>query len=617
MTDPMEAGREARWSLIRDALSEGVRSLASTRERLDAINVFPVPDGDTGSNLVDTVRVLERAPLHPAKDPAWASEISQSLLLGSRGNSGILFASFLSGIIEAQADAGDLLPILKKGVKEGRKRAYEAVAVPLPGTILTAMDALEDALGSLADPLPGGFAQRLLGSLEAAVDGTTMQLETLTRAGVVDAGALGLCIFIDGFLRRLAVGLGQNAPEKSARIETWLSRVPRLPAIGAAALWEETPGVRCVDLLLRMAGEPDRQWIQALEQSVTSLEWTRAGEFLKIHLHTAMPDLIREWAVGKGTIVGFRTSGVESVLEARSDRFGPMAPGSGHVRSRFRIITDSSASLPLWLARREGIRLFCNYVRLGDELLRDDQVDPSVLYRKMKEGIRCTTARPSAGEVRRFLEDLASTLEPDELLLYIGVGPRYAAGIELIEGASRTLGIEDRIHVFDTHAASGQLAAVAMAAAWKSGTCEDLAEMIRYVEDRMALVREYLVLDTLEHLARGGRIGRLTALAGGLLSMKPVVGHGEDGPRKLAVVRSREEGIDFILDDIRKSFLGCKELQVLVEETDSCIISDSIAEKLKMILGNVDRLEILIVPLSASAGVHMGPGTLGVAIVPL
>ena len=189
-------------TVLAPALVAGAERVTAWADLLDEINVFPVADGDTGRNLV-----VSLAPLHRE---SWEREaLIRELLLSARGNAGNIAARFLSGLLSADSVAG-----LAGAIRRGRESAWQAVGDPKPGTMLTVFDALADAMGAGTAVLdPSGY-ERLLTRLEETVRSTAETLPRLKSAGVVDAGALGAFLFLEGFFGTLA---GKGAGSRSVK----------------------------------------------------------------------------------------------------------------------------------------------------------------------------------------------------------------------------------------------------------------------------------------------------------------------------------------------------------------------------------------------------------------
>ena len=178
-------------SRIFEAFAAGVDRVSAWADLLDSINVFPVADGDTGRNLVISLQPLKQ--LLDSRE-----ELIEALLMSARGNSGNIAAQFLSAfvLIESPRELNDI-------AEQGRKLAWKAVREPKSGTMLSVFDALSDALQRHDVVSNPERMDRVLDILEEVVVDTSRQLKELASAGVVDAGALGMFIFFDGFFNVL------------------------------------------------------------------------------------------------------------------------------------------------------------------------------------------------------------------------------------------------------------------------------------------------------------------------------------------------------------------------------------------------------------------------------
>nr|WP_209707987.1 DAK2 domain-containing protein [Crossiella equi] len=177
-----------------------VEALAADRDAINRINVFPVPDGDTGSNLLHTMRAAceELAAVPAAGDGGAAlAALARGALAGARGNSGVILSQVLRGLAEALAVDGTLTgPALKDGLRLADRLATAAVSEPRNGTVLTVMHAAAEAAALAGDALDQVATAASTAAAEALAR-TPSQLPALARAGVVDAGGRGLLVLLD------------------------------------------------------------------------------------------------------------------------------------------------------------------------------------------------------------------------------------------------------------------------------------------------------------------------------------------------------------------------------------------------------------------------------------
>ncbi|MGD0274268.1 MAG: DAK2 domain-containing protein [Gaiellaceae bacterium] len=214
-----QAATAAEVEVLRRLARAALEALERARQRIDGLNVYPVPDGDTGANLVLTVRALVNElelPL-PSERPLLHRDLSRALLMGARGNSGVILSQIVRGAVEAApaappVDARALAAMLERA----REAAYAAVQRPVEGTMLTLMRELsEEARSRRREKLP---LERLLQELvergDEALARISDLLPVLRENGVVDAGAAGLL----ECLRAIALELSGEQNEQAPRL---------------------------------------------------------------------------------------------------------------------------------------------------------------------------------------------------------------------------------------------------------------------------------------------------------------------------------------------------------------------------------------------------------------
>jgi uncharacterized protein len=194
--------------IVRRWCQAGLDGLAEAREEIDALNVFPVPDSDTGTNLYLTMEAAVAAAERCAPDAAVrevADAMARGALLGARGNSGIILAQMLRGVADVFGRPGATLAdgaVLAEALEHAASAAYDAVHKPVEGTILSVARAAGAAARAQLTQGSSGLAEVALAAARAArraLAATPQQLEVLREAGVVDAGGRGLTVLLDAF----------------------------------------------------------------------------------------------------------------------------------------------------------------------------------------------------------------------------------------------------------------------------------------------------------------------------------------------------------------------------------------------------------------------------------
>jgi uncharacterized protein len=300
--------------LVRGLVGAALASLELSRGRIDDLNVYPVPDGDTGTNLTLTVRAVADAvgSAEPADRPALAHAVSRAALMGARGNSGVILSQIVRGVADVLAESTNGIgsALTARALRGASDAAYRAVRRPVEGTMLSVIRELaEEAERHTADSEPlGELLVELVRHGEDAVARTPEQLDVLREAGVVDAGGAGLV----ELLRGLAGAVTGAAPPAAPAAEA--------PA-GVEAIHLEPSRYRYCTVFV-VEGEPlDRDGLEAaLERLGDSLVVVGDETALKVHVHTDDPGSALSLGTAAGTIEGVEIANMHEQQEQRERR---------------------------------------------------------------------------------------------------------------------------------------------------------------------------------------------------------------------------------------------------------------------------------------------------------
>ncbi len=202
-------------------IESGLAAVEAERQYINDLNVYPVPDGDTGINLALTVRaVVEELEQSDVNDiPSVAAAVTKGSLMGARGNSGVILSQIVRGLCEVWGRSNALdTAVFKEALAEGQAAAYRAVKEPVEGTMLTVIREMSTAAQGVPDSLG---LEHLLAAVEeagrVAVENTTAQLPALAKAGVVDAGGYGLLVLFRGMIDGIQALAHDATPAAKAR----------------------------------------------------------------------------------------------------------------------------------------------------------------------------------------------------------------------------------------------------------------------------------------------------------------------------------------------------------------------------------------------------------------
>ncbi|HEU5066126.1 MAG TPA: DAK2 domain-containing protein [Gaiellaceae bacterium] len=291
-------------------------ALERNRARLDDLNVYPVPDGDTGTNMLLTVRSVREA-LESGDD-----DIARAALLGARGNSGVILSQLVRGAVEGYAEDG----LVATALRRGSDAAYAAVREPVEGTILT----VSRALAEEAEAHPNAELAELLSQIvrrgDEAVEKTRDQLDVLRKAGVVDAGGAGLVEIVRGLAAHLS---GEPLPEPA-----------EAEPISAEAIHQEVSRYRYCAVFVVTGQSLDAS---ALEQGLAplgdSLLVVGDPTALKAHVHTDDPGAALRAGTALGVLERVEIANMHLQSAQREDRLSHADGDGGRTTAVVAVVT--------------------------------------------------------------------------------------------------------------------------------------------------------------------------------------------------------------------------------------------------------------------------------------
>ena len=305
-------------------IDAALAAVEAERGVINDLNVYPVPDGDTGTNLALTVRaVLEELQQSDAEGiPAVAAAVTKGSLMGARGNSGVILSQIVRGLCDVWGRSEDLTTAdFKEALSEGANSAYRAVKEPVEGTMLTVIRKMAEAAQGVPSTL--GLDKLLVAVEEAgrvAVEKTTEQLPALQKAGVVDAGGYGLLVLFRGLAAGIAelMHAGITISAAQVALRTGDAQVPATPSVEAASALS---AYRYCTSLLITGDDIDRTAFEAFLLPVgDSALVVGDRRMIKIHVHTNDPGMVLSEALKLGTIGEVEINDMHEQTKARDER---------------------------------------------------------------------------------------------------------------------------------------------------------------------------------------------------------------------------------------------------------------------------------------------------------
>jgi hypothetical protein len=589
-------GRRLSRAVIAGAYFVGERA-----EPLNKINVFPVPDGDTGTNLAATLQKMAAgiARLHERHVRRMCAALADEALGGARGNSGAILAQFFSGFYEGLPDRPRVSTLdFGEAVLRAAESAYGAIARPVEGTILTV---IRDWARYVAERAKGisDFAEILPDSLKEAkrsLENTPKQMKVLQKAGVVDAGAQGFVFLLEGIVRYVRDAARRALP-------------PLPPEEVRAAVFDRTPDSilfrYCTEALL----EGNRIDRSALRREAAlmgdSVVIAGGATRVRLHVHTNEPEGLFEIVARYGEVAQTKVEDMRSQHETRFDR---------NRAERVGIVTDSTCDLPPSMFEELNIGMVPVRVYFGSENYLDKvTLTPAEFYARFAvTDVAPKTSQPPPADFTQVYHSVAAhAASIVSIHLSKAVSGTYQAAIV---GARP---IENTIfeHVNSRNASVG-LGLVVRAAAETAAAGKTFEEVVRVAREATERVRVFIAVPTLEHLVRGGRVPRGKGILARLLGLLPVLTLTRKGTAEPA---GKARGFDGALKKMMTLLFDAAGdgngagSRFGVAHCDAPELAERLARQIR---DHLPESDVMIVECGPALGAHGGPGAVAVAVLP-
>lgn len=581
---------------FRRLMLAGVRNVDRHRSELDRINVFPVPDGDTGTNLALTLRSIASV-IRPMDTRSLGDVVhaaAAASVLGARGNSGMLFSHLLLGFAETIGTARRAGPAeVSSAFGDAAERLHEVLENPQEGTIVSVVrDMAEAGRGNGSGPPPDllQWLREVQAAGRVSLARTQELLPALREAGVVDAGARGVVEFFEGVAQLVDGRVDDEILEPELADLPPSLYAAREAGVGAGE------GRYCTQVAIRGEIPPAAEIRAALAGLGTSTIIIRAGAVAKVHIHSDTPERVVETLRRFGAIESER---IEDTMLA------------GTASHHTAVLTDSAADLPREWVERHGVTVVPLQVIIGDTVYRDGvdlQSDELLALMRDPANPVPKTSQPSPAAFRdasrRSLDHGAEEI--------LGVFLSGAVSGTLASAAAAFREFDDvPSEAVDSRSGSlgiGLLVIRAIELLENGLSLAEVAAELRRVRDQSNV---FFTVDTMEHLLRSGRIGRAKAWLGGVLDLKPILSVTPAGTvAPIDRARGRDAVVERVLELLDERVRGARSLRFGVVHFGAPETADRIAARLT---SRYSAKEVLVGPASAALGVHTGPGTWALA----
>jgi len=583
-------------SRLRRSLLAAADWVAAGRDELNRLNVFPVPDGDTGTNMCLTLRAVAQAlraldGAEPLPLPRVTETMAQASVRGARGNSGMMLSQFLLGFQEGlgarlRASAADLA----RAIGCGFDRLHASLDEPVEGTILTvAREAADEAGLARAEPDLRVFMVRLVRRAEAALARTPDLLAALKTAGVVDAGAKGFVRLLEGVKRLIEDGhVAEGAVDRLA---------PSPNAAAQAEVAADRDYRFCTEVMVRGTALPPaaevRRALRAFGGSIVVLQ---TGDLLKAHVHTDAPEAVFQIGAGWGTVEYTKADDMRAQHQALRGR-RPIA-----------FVSDTACDLPDELVVQYDIGLVPTQLIVDERAYRDRlDLTSAEFFQRLRAGLDATTSQPTP---QAFTDGYADAARAADHVIAVVVSRALSGTCANAEAAARRFN-GGRVTVVNSRSASlgeGMLVLRGIELAAAGWAPETIARELERVRGQSG---GFFTVDNFDRLVRSGRVGRGRAWLGTKLNLKPVMAVTRDGliepaarVRGAAAARRRTlELVDRALGG------GPREVRLGVVHGDIPEFAEHLRAEL---VARYRPKQCLVAPITPVIAAHAGVGAWGV-----
>jgi len=492
----------------------GARKVIEHQVELNKINVFPVNDGDTGTNMASTIRAVVDT-LHPHRSyKITADRIAETTLVNARGNSGIIFAQFLYGM---STETGNFKTITIKQFAESIKNSvryiYEAVANPVEGTMLTVIkdwaNYIYDNRNRITD-----FNQLFISSfdvLNKSLIATTSKLSVLTKANVVDAGARGFVFFVEGIIEFITNRNLKDLIQVKAETALFEKLEESIP--------EKVDFRYCTEALIKNSSIDTKSLQVILENYGNSIVVAGSDKMRRLHLHTDNPSGLFSELRNTGTLAFQKADDMVRQSEVVYNRKWKIA-----------LVTDSTCDVGQDIIDNYQINMLPININFGENHYLDKiTIQPEQFYTLLKENKE--TPKSSQVNEKSFINLYSHLASHYDSVVAIHLSDKLSGTFNSSRKAAQAISKEFNkpISVINSKNLSGALGLVVLRAAQaiEAGYSHD--QVVNMAESWSNHLKIFVSVKSIKYLVRGGRVSAVRGLIARILNINPIVSIDETG----------------------------------------------------------------------------------------
>ena len=576
----------------------GARKVIEHQVELNKINVFPVNDGDTGTNLASTIRSVIES-LHPHRSyKITADRIAEATLINARGNSGIIFAQFFYGLsIETGNFKSVSLKQFAESVQRSVRYVYDAVANPVEGTMLTVIKEWADYIYKSWDKFTD-FGELLLSSydiLKKSLLETTSKLKILAKNNVVDAGAKGFVLFVEGIIEFIH---SRNIKELI------LSKTETTSFFKIEETIPEIVNFRyCTEAIIKNSSSDNNSFKKILENYGDSVVVAGSEKIRRIHLHTNNPADLFDELRKTGTITFQKADDMIRQSEVVYKRKWKIA-----------LVTDSTCDLSQELIENYQVNMLPININFGDNHYLDKiTIQPEQFYKLLEEN----TDYPKSSQVneKAFVNVFSHLASHYDSVIAVHLSDKLSGTCFSSQKAAQTVSKEfgKPISVINSKNLSGALGLIVLrvAQAIESGYSHE--QVVNMAENWILNTRIFVSVKNLKYMIRGGRLSAAKGLIARMMNVNPIISIDESGKAIMFdKAFNQKTNMEKVMGHIKKIFQEKKIWNYIVLHANNSNAADWYSEKMETLTGITP---VSVVNISPVIGANAGVGAASVALL--
>ena len=565
---------------------------------INRINVFPVNDKDTGSNLASTVRsVIDNIKPHKSYKTT-LNNIADAALIGARGNSGVIFAQFLHGLSRETLNKPIItLSEFAESVNKSIPYIYEAIANPIEGTMLTVIKEWSDFLNTKKEAIHD-FKNVIIDSievLEKSLTETTVKLKVLNESGYVDAGAKGFVLFIKGIIEFIK---NQNIRNLTVELEESIS------LIHSEDLSDKEITHRfCTEALIKNVNISKTELQNLLSENGDSVVVAGSESNCRIHVHTNHPAELFHQLKDMGTITFQKVDDMVRQQEAVTKRKWNIA-----------LVTDSTCDLSQELIDFYQIHVVPINLNFGDNHYLDKvTIQPNQFYDLLETHQEFPkTSQINEQAFTNLYSHLASHYDAILAVHLTGqFSGTYANSVKAGKRISKEF--NKPVHIIDSKNLSGALGLLVLKAAKNIEAGESLDSIISSLKKDIVQAKIFVSVRDLKYMIKGGRVSKPKGIIANALGLNPVISMDENGNSILfGKTFSQETSLNKIYKHVKKISAGKTIWNYIILHANNPEGAKKAEEKMNAIVG---MKPVSVVNISPVIGMHAGNGALSISLL--